>query len=242
MALRGVSVRRPSGTALDAVDLEVRAGEIVALVGPSGAGKSTLLGVANGTVAPTSGTVTVLGHDRRSLPRAVAARIGTVHQQLHLVPALRVVHNVNAGRLHAWPAWRALWSLVVPQEVDRATAVLDRVGLAHKLHEPVARLSAGEQQRVAVARVLAQDPDLVLADEPISSQDPERAERVMQALVGVAGPGRAALVCLHDARYAKAFCHRIVGLRAGRIAFDRPSGRVDAATLDALYAGEPHDG
>src|SRR5690606_19041899 len=146
------------------LDLQVHAGERVALVGPSGAGKSTLLRLCTGAVRPSAGEVEVLG---QSLVRgsarahdAVRRRIGTIHQRLHLVGRLKVVHNVNAGHLGRWNTWQALTSLARPREVEQARAALARTGIADKLHTRTDRLSGGEQQRVALARVLVQDPDL----------------------------------------------------------------------------------
>ncbi|WP_299034751.1 phosphonate ABC transporter ATP-binding protein [uncultured Pseudokineococcus sp.] len=221
----------------------VGAGERVGLVGPSGAGKSTLLGLANGSVAPTAGSVEVLGHDLAALPpgraRRLRARVGTVHQHLELVGPLRVVHNVNAGRLGTWPAWRSAWSLLRPQGVPEAAAALAEVGLETRLHERTERLSGGQQQRVAVARVLVQRPELVLADEPASALDPVLTDRTMALLTGVAAERGGALVAsLHDPALALRHCSRVVGLVDGRVALDAPAGSLSVADLTAFYAGE----
>lgn len=240
VSLRAVRVVRGDVAALDGVDLTVRSGERVALVGPSGAGKSTLLGLCAGAVAPDEGRVEVLGQD---LPAAnarelatVRQRIGTVHQQLHLVGPLRVVHNVNAGRLGHWSRTRALRSLVSPLEIDTARQALDRVGIADKLLLRTDQLSGGEQQRVALARVLVQQPDLVLADEPVSSLDPARAEEVMDLLCDVvAGHSRTLVVSLHNFDLAVRRCDRVVGLRHGKVAFDLPVDQVDDEMRRRLY-------
>ena len=244
VALRGVRVRYDGRAALDGVDLMVRAGERVALVGPSGAGKSTLLGLCSGAVRPDSGDVEVLGHPLRRLGAGqladVRRRVGTIHQQLHLVGALRVVHNVNAGHLGRWSLWRALASLIRPQEVEVARAALGRVGIADKLLVRTDHLSGGEQQRVALARVLVQAPDLVLADEPVSSLDPARADEVVRLLCeSVATEERALVVSLHDFDLAVRRCERVVGLREGRVVFDLPAGEVGQRLRDELYSLEP---
>ncbi|GAA1125934.1 phosphonate ABC transporter ATP-binding protein [Citricoccus alkalitolerans] len=228
--------------ALDGITLRIQPGERVALVGPSGAGKSTLLGLCNGTVTPTSGRAQVLGTDparasSRGL-RALRSRIGSVHQHLNLVGPLRVVHNVNAGHLGSWGRWRALRSLVRPLQVDEARGALARVGIAGHLHQRTDRLSGGEQQRVALARVLVQDPDLVLADEPVSSLDPTRADEVMGLLCGVLSrdrPRRTLLVSLHDFDLAVRHCDRVVGLRQGRVVLDLPAADVDQQARERLY-------
>lgn len=237
VSLRGVGVVYGANRALDGIDLEVRSGERVALVGPSGAGKTTVLNLCNATIAPTIGSVSVLGHDLEAASptelRALRRRIGTVYQQLHLVGPLRVVHNVNAGRLGSWTTARALRSLVRPVEAAAARQALAQVGIADKIHERTDRLSGGEQQRVALARVLVQRPALILADEPVASLDPARAEEVMDLLGSVVEEGTGTLlVSLHDFDLARRRCDRVVGLRSGRILFDLPAGEVtdDAGT------------
>ncbi len=236
--LDGVGVRYGPREALAAVDLVVTAGERVAVVGPSGAGKSTLLGVIGGTIAPTAGAAAVLGYDlprlRGRARRRVQRQIGVVPQSLRLVEPLRVVHNVNAGHLGRWPLWRAAASLVAPGAAPEAEAALRRVGLGGRARERTDHLSGGERQRVAIARLLVQAPSLVLADEPVASLDPARASAVLDLLAGI--DGATLVVTLHDVEVALGRFDRIVALRDGRVAFDRPSGAVTRAALDGLYA------
>ncbi len=227
--------------ALRGIDLTVRAGERVALVGPSGAGKSTLLAVCGGSLVPSGGEVEVLGLRFGGLAagaqRPLRRRIGVIHQRLNLVGRLRVVHNVNAGHLGRWNCWQALTSLVRPRELRTARDALERTGIADKLFTRTDALSGGEQQRVALARVLVQDPELVLADEPVASLDPARAEEVMRLLCDtVATPARTLVVSLHDFDLAVRRCDRIVGLRDGTVHFDLPAGEVGVELRDALYA------
>lgn len=240
-ALTGITVRHGTTTALDGIDLTVEAGERVALVGPSGAGKSTLLSVLAGLVTPTEGSVAVLGGDLRSLRgrrrRAHRSEVGIVSQQLHLPGALRVIHNVNAGLLGRRGTARSLLSLVRPDGMDEARTVLERVGLRDVLSARTATLSGGEQQRVAVARVLRQEPRLVLADEPVSAVDPRLSDDVVTLLCDPAAPWTT-IVSLHDPGLARRHATRVVGLRRGRIAFDRPSDAVSDAELTALYRAE----
>lgn len=249
LVLRDVSVSydRSGRRALDRVDLTVDAGERVALVGPSGAGKSTLIGLANGLVVPTAGVVEVFGVDTRDLGgrrhRAARRRIGTVHQAFGLVGPLRVVHNVAAGRLGEWGRLRALRSLVRPVDLPGVVEALDRVGIGDTVWDRADRLSGGQQQRVAIARVLFQQPDLLLADEPLSNLDAARSEQVMRVLTDAcAPPGRTLIAALHDAPRALAHTDRIVGVREGRVLFDRPPAGVTRDLLAALYALEPPDG
>jgi len=245
VSLRDVRVILGGNVALDGITLDVPAGQRVALVGPSGAGKTTALRLCTGSVAVTSGTVLVLGSDldAASAPelRAVRRRIGSVYQQLHLVASLRVIHNVNAGRLGAWSRRRALRSLVRPLDIDAARDALARVGIADKLLDRTDQLSGGEQQRVALARVLVQEPDLILADEPVSSLDPARAAEVVDLLVAVAsgdegrGPPRTLVVSLHDFELAREKCDRVVGIRSGRVLFDLAAAEVTDEVGADLY-------
>jgi phosphonate transport system ATP-binding protein len=240
--LTGIEVRFGGITALEGVDLMVAAGERVAVVGASGAGKSTLLGVLNGSVAPTAGSVLVLGTDPAGLRgrplRRLRARTGTVHQHLELAGPLRVVHNVNAGRLGAWSPLRAAWSLVRPQGVDDVRAALQRVGLADRMFERTDRLSGGQRQRVAVARLLVQRPELVLADEPASALDPTLADQALTLLGDLAVErGGALLACLHDPALALRHCDRVVGLADGRITMDAPAADLSLAELERFYGG-----
>ena len=224
--------------ALASVSMAIAPGERVALVGPSGAGKSTLLSLLNGSLSPTAGDVWVLGRQLQRLQgrrrREVLRQVGTVYQQHHLVSNLRVIHNVNAGHLGRWPLWKALWSLVWPQRVNRAERALAQLGLADKLYTRTDRLSGGQQQRVALARVLVQDPAIVLADEPVASVDPARSHDVLRQLSEL-GKDRTLLISLHDVALARAYCDRMIGLRQGRIIFDLPSASVSDDQLSELY-------
>ncbi|SFT82994.1 phosphonate transport system ATP-binding protein [Geodermatophilus amargosae] len=221
------------------MDLTVGPAERVAVVGASGAGKSTLLAVANGAVPPSSGSVEVLGQDpavlRGPALRRLRARVGTVHQHLELVGPLRVVHNVNAGRLGSWSAARAAWSLVRPQGLPEVLGALERVGLADRVFDRTDTLSGGQRQRVAVARLLLQDPELVLADEPASALDPVLAGRVLELLAGPASRDGALLAALHDPALALRHCDRVVGLSAGRVVLDAPAAALTVADLAAFY-------
>ena len=233
-----VTVAFGATTALRDVSLILHAGERVGVLGPSGAGKSTLLRLLNGAVPATSGTVTVLGTRPGELSgaalRRLRVRVGTLPQRLDLVGPLRVVHNVNAGRLGRWSLGRAAWSLLRPQELDEAAAALEQVGIADRVLDRTDDLSGGQQQRVAVARLLRQDPELVLADEPVSSLDPALAVRVLTLLTDPSR-GRTLVASLHEPELALRFCDRLVGLRDGRLVLDAPAADLPPGALDALY-------
>jgi phosphonate transport system ATP-binding protein len=239
--LEGVGLRFGSLRALDGLDLRIEEGERVALIGPSGAGKSSLLSLLNGMLAPTEGRVRVFGADLGRLRgrrlRRVQRQIGTIHQQFDLVGPLRVVHNVNAGRLGRWPLPVALGSLLFPRGVPDVRAALDRVGIPEKLFERTESLSGGEQQRVAIARLLVQEPRATLADEPVASLDPERAREVLDLLLSLAGElGSTLVTSLHDLDAARGRFDRLVGLRRGSVLFDAEPAAVPEAAFEELYA------
>lgn len=221
------------------VSFSVRPGERVAVIGPSGAGKSTLLALCNSTAAASEGTVRFEGdeiRDNDTWRRRHGPAIGTIPQQLNLSGPLRVVHNVNAARLAKWSTRRALWSLVRPSGRSEVRDVLRRVGIEDAIDVRTDVLSGGEQQRVAIARVLLQDPRLILADEPTASLDPTRALDVMQLLADIAQErDRALLVSQHDVELALTTCDRVIGLREGRVVFDAPVADVSLEDRRALY-------
>jgi phosphonate transport system ATP-binding protein len=233
LAFHAAARRYGALEALRPLTLRIRRGERVALVGPSGAGKSTLLRLANGTLAPTAGTVALLGEDPSRLAarrlRALRARVGTIPQELHLVPQATVMHNVVAGGLGRTSLARTLVGLVSRREAARVAALLDSVGIAEKLLERVDRLSGGEQQRVAIARTLYQDPELVLADEPLASVDPARAAEIV-ALFARAFAGRTLVLSTHRLEPP-----RVVGLRDGALVLDVPAARLSLDALAEVY-------
>jgi phosphonate transport system ATP-binding protein len=241
LTLAGVGKRYSARIALRDVSLTVAPGEALALMGPSGAGKTTALLLAAGALAPDAGTVRVAGADPARLGpgRELSRRVGLLAQGLDLVPTLSALQNVLAGNLGRWSLARSLLSLLVPQSRPAAESALARVGLAGRGRERTSRLSGGERQRVAIARLLVQEPALLLADEPVASLDSARGNDVLALLTGIARErGRALVASLHDLGAARAHFDRLVGLRAGRVAFDLPASKVTHAQLSALYALE----
>lgn len=244
IAWAGVGLVHANGhRALGDVSIAVGRGERVAVIGPSGAGKTSLLRLAATSLRPGEGRVTVLDEDPWSLSpgalRRLRARIGTAHQSPPIPPRLRVVTAVLAGRLGGWSAGRALASLLWPVDAAGAQDALARVDLADRLFDRCDRLSGGQLQRVGLARVLYQSPDLILADEPVSALDPTTADRALGALVAQSRATQATLVAsLHAVDLALRWFPRIVGLRDGQLRFDLPATEVTPALLSALYAAE----
>jgi len=228
---------------LDGVSLTVGRGEHVAFIGPSGSGKTTLFRILNLTLRPTSGSlrldgVNVAGFSGPDLRRA-RRRIGTIYQRQNLVGRLRVVHNVLAGNLGRWSTLAALRSLARPKDIDAALHALAQVGIPEKLYARTDELSGGQQQRVAIARVLIQDPDAILADEPVSSVDPTLAVTIVTLLRDISSESRKTLLMsLHSVELALTYFPRIVGVRDGRIHFDLSPDKVHADMLEDLYAGQ----
>jgi phosphonate transport system ATP-binding protein len=167
--------------------------------------------------------------------------VGLVFQQHNLVGRLSAIDNVLTGRLGTTPLWRVLVRRFASVDRQAALASLDRVGLLDKAYQRSDLLSGGQQQRVAIARVLAQDCRVLLADEPVASLDPESARGVLSDLRRVArDEGLAVLCSLHQVEWARQFADRVVGLRSGRVMFDRPVADLDEALESALY--RPHNG
>ena len=229
--------------ALRGVSFTVAAGERVAIIGPSGAGKTSLLRIAAASLRPSEGRVEVLGRNSWQLGagalRRLRARVGMIHQAPPIPPRLRVVTAVLAGRLGSWSMRRALLSLAYPSDIAGARDALARLDLADRLFDRCDRLSGGELQRVGIARALYQQPQLLLADEPVSALDPSLSELAIGQLVTQVESGGATLVAsLHAVDLALKWFPRIVGLRAGELVFDRPAAQVSATMLHALYATE----
>lgn len=225
-------------TVLDDISLTIQSGEIVALVGPSGSGKSTLMNSIMRAVPLTSGEIWLENRNIQDYQdnKQFAQQVGMLHQQYDLVKQLEVIHNVLAGRLNQWGFWQSLFSLVKPQEKQIAEQALAAVGLLDKIDQPTAELSGGEQQRVAIARLLVQNPKLILADEPVSALDPVNAQNVLALLTGlVREQGKTLIASMHSVEYAKTYFDRMIGIKQGKIVFDLQTEQVTQEQLNALY-------
>ena len=242
---KSYGTRNGAVRALEGLTFDVQKGERVALLGPSGAGKTTLFRLFNATLRPNSGSLRFDGRDLTAMSgrdlRSTRRRIGTIYQQPHLVPSLSALQNTLCGRLGSWSLIHTVRNIVRPNQSDnkQAIAALESVGLADKQNARADELSGGQQQRLTIARVLMQDPEVILADEPFASLDPALTETVGLLLINLVTNGKRTLVAtMHDVELALRLFPRIIGIRHGHIVFDKPAVRVDHEAIRALYAGE----
>lgn len=243
-SLSGVGHTHASGqAALSGIDIQAAQGERIAIIGPSGAGKTTLLRLLATGLKPDRGQLSLLGEqpwgEGSFRLRKLRARIGLVHQAPPLPPRQRVVTAVMAGRLGRWSLPKSLLSLIYPLDRSGAAEALARLDLADKLYVRCDQLSGGQLQRVGIARMLYQQPELILADEPVSAMDPVLSDHTLGLLNQEAQRRNATLVAsLHAVDLALAHFPRIIGLRAGQILFDKPAEALRPEELKALYANE----
>ena len=242
--VEGLTKVYPNGTrALTDVTFALGSGEFAVIVGRSGAGKSTLLRCMNSLTEPTSGEVRVEGRSVTGLSgnelRAARKEMGFVFQQFNLVKRITALNNVLCGMLATMPTARSIFRRFTREEQFAALDCLEKVGLADKAHQRADTLSGGQMQRVAIARVLAQRPKAVLADEPVASLDPESARTVMDTLRFLATEERIAVFCnLHQVNLAARYADRTLGMREGRLVLDRKSGRMEHDEVRDVYGGE----
>ena len=224
--------------ALAPLNLNICSGEKVALAGPSGSGKTTLLYLLAGIIQPDEGQVSIDGRTLSGLTpgQELARLVGVMHQQFDLVPNLPVVQNVLAGRLGQWSLIRSIFSLLWPQDRHLAESALTQLGIADKIQERTSLLSGGEQQRVALARLLVQSSRIILADEPVSSLDPARADDLLRLMTDLAdSSGKTLVVSLHSPSLIRKYFSRAIGLREGLLQFDLPVQEMSDGVLEQLY-------
>jgi len=222
------------------LDLTIEPGEFVVIVGLSGAGKSTLIRAINGLVPLTSGRLEVNGVQVPELNRGelrnLRADIGMIFQGFNLVDRTTVLRNVLMGRLHETPTWRTLLARYSQSDIDIAARALARVEIIEKAWVRASDLSGGQRQRVGIARALAQEPSILLADEPVASLDPPTSHVVMRYLQQIGRDlGITVIVNLHFLDLATAYADRIVGLRDGVLVFDGPGSECDAQVFEDIY-------
>lgn len=236
-----VSKVYPNGTkALDDVNLEIQQGEFVAIIGLSGAGKSTLIRTVNKMIDVTEGTVTVNGTDVSKLKgkslRKFRRKIGMVFQSFNLVSKTTVINNVLSAKVPDMSFFASLFGLYSKKDKIDALEALDKVGILDKAYSRADQLSGGQAQRVALARTLCQDPEIILADEPVASLDPVMADVVMEDFCRInKDMNITVIINIHHVDLALQYAQRIIGIRAGKIVFDGPVSEINEAKLREIY-------
>jgi phosphonate transport system ATP-binding protein len=229
--------------ALSNISISASAGEAIAIIGSSGSGKTSFLSLVATALRPSRGSITVLNLDPWAISKGrlqrLRAQLGLVHQAAPIPPRQRVVTAVLVGRLGQWPLWKSVLSLIYPVDIAGPQACLQKLDLADRLFDRCDRLSGGQLQRVGVARVLYQKPNLLLADEPVSAMDPVLSDLTIQVLLEDAQTRNACFVAsLHAVDIALRWFPRIIGLKDGEVFFDLPASEVSESLLQQLYAAE----
>lgn len=241
LRLETVSKTYADGTrAVVEVSFELKPGEFAVVLGQSGAGKPTLMRCINRLVEPTAGRIVLNGEEITGAPprrlRSMRRQIGMIFQNYNLVPRSSVLTNVLSGRLgYTAPAW-ALINHFPREDVEKAFATLERLGIADKARRPAASLSGGQQQRVGIARALMQNPKIILADEPVASLDPATALTILEILHDINQRDGVTLLCnLHVPDLARRFGKRILAMKQGTLVFDGPAVDLGPQQINALY-------
>jgi len=229
--------------AVDDVSLKIEKGAFVGVIGRSGAGKSTLLRMVNRLQDVSSGAISWNGRDVTTLKgqdlRDWRASCAMVFQQFNIVGRLDVMTNVLIGRLNHTSQWRSLLKLWRPEDRAIAVSALEQFDITALAGQRAESLSGGQQQRVAIARALVQEPEIVLADEPIASLDPRNTRIVMDALQRLNKHFGITVICnLHDLDLAKEYCGRLVGMAQGRVVFDGTPDELTESVARELYGLE----
>jgi phosphonate transport system ATP-binding protein len=243
LVIEGVSKVYGATRAVDGVSFAVPHGQFVGVIGRSGAGKSTLLRMINRLAEPTGGRIAYQDRDVTALKgralRDWRRRCAMIFQQFHLVGRLDVLTNVLTGRLGHAAWWRAMPRLWHADDRAIAMAALAQLDIAPLAAQRADHLSGGQQQRVAICRALVQEPDIVLADEPVASLDPRNAKIVMDALLHINRHFGLTVLCnLHSLDIARSYCDRLIGMAAGRIVFDDVPAALTEGVARDLYGME----
>ena len=243
LEIRELSMRFANGfQALHDVSLSFRGGEFAVILGSNGSGKSTLLRCISRLLHPTGGSIEVGGRDLARLSgnelRRSRCLVAFVSQQANLVRRRSVLANVAAGTLGRQDSFATKLGFLPPAVLPLAFEKLRTVDLGDRALQRAGTLSGGQSQRVAIARALAQEPRVLLADEPVASLDPEAALDVVTLLRSLAHDGLAVLCVLHQPDLALQFADRVIGIRGGNVAFDRRASEVSPVMLSSLYTND----
>lgn len=233
---------QPDKPILRDISFKVNSGEFVVVLGPSGAGKSTLLRCINHLTLPSSGEIFIDGESYsnkgRKAQRLLRQRIAMVFQHHNLIDRLSVIKNVLTGRMARIPFWACLLQLFPSDDVAACRLAIKQVGLHDKTHDRTDSLSGGQKQRVGIARALAQEPELILADEPVASLDPKSSRETLSYLREVSQQRNIAVLCnLHQIDYAMEYATRIIGLSDGKLVFNDAPEHLTPDVIEMIYPG-----
>ncbi len=245
MVLQVRNVTRLFGTkaAVNDISFTVEKPAFIGIIGRSGAGKSTFLRMMNRLTDATSGEIRFEGRNVLALhgaeKRDWQSQCAMIFQQFNLVPRMDVASNVLHGTLNRRSTLSTMFSFWPDDDVLKALAILDRLGIAEQATKRAEALSGGQQQRVAIARALMQDPKVILADEPIASLDPMNAQVVMDSLRRIHDEdGRMVIANLHTLDTARRYCDRVIGMRDGRIVFDGAPDQLTTGVARDIYGAD----
>lgn len=219
---------------LDGINFQVSKGEFLVILGSSGAGKSTLMRCMNGLLMPTSGSIRIQDIEvcKKNLQK-LRRKVGFIFQNFNVIGNLTVMQNVLIGLLGT----KSFWNIFFTKEEKRLAAeAIEIVGLRDKINTRVDQLSGGQKQRVGIARVLAQNPDVILADEPVSNLDPVISREILDILQQINETRGTVIICnLHQLEYAKAYGHRIIGIYGGKVRYDGKPQDMQEQDLACIY-------
>lgn len=237
--LNDVSIEQSSKVILNNVNLEIKNGAMIAILGKSGAGKSTLLRTIAGLLKPSKNTLLINEVDFFSLGKRdktnLRKTIGFIPQQFRLIKELSVFENVMIGRLGKLGTFASMLRIYPKKDRKFVLECIDKVGLSGKEGLAVRRLSGGEQQRVAIARCLAQEPQVILADEPVASLDVSLVETILEILDHENKKGKTIVFVMHDVEMARRFAKRMILMKNGQIISDKPSSDIDDNEVKSLF-------
>lgn len=242
LSVKNLEKTYPNGVqALKGVSFDVKKGEFLVVIGLSGSGKSTLLRCLNRLHDPTGGSIKFFDQDVVQLStvseiRGLRKRIGMIFQHFNLIPRHTVLSNVLMGKLASTPTWKSIFGIFSEEDKAEAMKYLKLVGIAEKAHIRADQLSGGQQQRVAIARALTQNPQVLLADEPVASLDPATCHTVMDYLKKVNQELGITIVCnLHFLSLVRQYATRVIALKGGELVYEGSPKEIDNAWFEKIY-------
>lgn len=247
LSVQGLCKAWGENPVLDNVSFDLHAGELVAVIGRSGAGKSTLLHMLNGTIKASGGAIYSLrgGREERNVVtlnrrqmREWRSECGMIFQDFCLVPRLDVITNVLLGRLSQTSTLKSFFKVFPESDRAHAIELLQWMNMLPQALQRAENLSGGQMQRVAICRALMQNPQILLADEPVASLDPRNTRRIMEVLRQVSEQGISVMVNLHSVELVKNYCTRVIGIQQGNVLFDGHPSQLTDGLLHQLYGDE----